>query len=145
MKMRILRKPGWLLAVWAVTIAVWVLVPFMMFASSWPERVVGVVLATAFGGGFASVLRTGFRRASSGPPVYRGVARWLATVPAWVSVPLIVCAYMAIPAVIVFGTAWLVGRLPFMNVWGLCLCFIVACGAGGFWPLAWRERRRTRA
>jgi hypothetical protein len=32
-----------------------------------------------------------------------------------------------------------------MNVWGLCLCLIVACGAGGFWPLAWRARSRTRA
>ncbi len=140
----ILRKRGWLLGAWAVTLAVWVLVPFVKFANSWQALGIGVVLAAAFGGGFASVVRTGFRRVAARPPAYPGSDRWLARAPAWVSAPLIVSLYMAVPAVVVFGAAWLFRRLPFMNVWGLGLCFILACGAGGFWPLAWREQRRPR-
>jgi hypothetical protein len=143
-QMRISHKRRWLLGAWAAALAVWVLVPFVKFAGSWQELGIGVVLAVAFGGGFASVARTGFRHAAARPPGYPGANRWLARVPAWVSAPVIVCLYMAIPAVIVFGTAWIFRRLPFMNVWGLCLCFIVACGAGGFWPLAWREQRKNR-
>ncbi len=142
---RILHRPGWLLCAWAVALALWILVPFVKFASSWQALGVGIVLSAAFGGGFAFVMRTGFRRAASRPPAYPGNDRWLARMPPWVSAPLIVCLYMALPAVVVFGAAWLFRRLPFMNVWGLCLCFVLACGAGGFWPLAWRERRRTRA
>jgi hypothetical protein len=143
-RMRVWHKRGWLLGAWAAALAIWVFVPFVKFGSSSPELGIGVVLAVALGGGSAIVMRMGFRRAASRPPVFPGNDRWLARVPAWVSAPLIVCLYMTVPAVIVFGTAWLFRRLPFMNVWGLCLCFIVACGAGGFWPLAWRAQRRTR-
>ncbi len=142
--MRVRHKRGWLLGAWAVTLVIWVVVPFVKFASSWPERGIGVVLAVAFAGAFAFVIRTGFRQAAARPPVYRGIARWLARLPAWASALLIVCLYMTIPAITVFGAALLFHRLPFMNVWGLCLCFIVACCAGGFWPLAWREQSRTR-
>jgi hypothetical protein len=142
--MRILRKRGWLLGAWAIALFIWVLVPFVKFAGSWQARGIGVVLAVAFGGGFAWVVRTSFRRAAARPPVYPGSGPWLARIPVWASAPLITCLYMAVPAIIVGGAALLFRRLPFMNVWGLCLCFIVACGAGGFWPLAWREQRRTR-
>jgi hypothetical protein len=142
--MRVSHKRGWLLGAWAAALAIWVLVPFVKFGGSWPELGIGTVLAVTFGGGAAFVMRMGFRRAASRPPVPPGGDRWLARVPARVSAPLIVCLYMTVPAVIVFGAAWLFRRLPFMNVWGLCLCFIVACGAGGFWPLAWQEQRRTR-
>jgi hypothetical protein len=142
---RILRKRGWLLGVWSITLAIWVLVPFVKFGGSWPVRGTGLVLAVAFGAGFAGVVRASFRRAAARPPVYPGSDRWLAQVPFWVSAPVIICVYMAVPVVIIVGTALLFHRMPFMNVWGLCLCLIVACGAGAFWPLAWRARSRTRA
>jgi hypothetical protein len=61
-----------------------------------------------------------------------------------VSAPLIVCLYMAIPAAIVFGKAWHFHRLPFMNLWGLGLFFIGACGLSVFWPLAWREQGKNQ-
>jgi hypothetical protein len=139
------HRPGWLLGLWAVTLVIWVLVPVVKFASSWPERGIGIVLAVAYGVGFAFVMRLGFRRVAGQPPAYRGIGRLLVPLPAVVSASLIACLFVVVPAVMVVGTALLFRRLPFMNVWGLCLCFIFACGAGGFWPLAWREQRRTRA
>ncbi len=142
--MRHSDKRGWLLGAWALAAAVWGLVPVVQYASSWQERGIGVVLAVAVSGGFAFVIRSHFRLVAARPPVYRGIDRWLARLPAWVSAPLIVCLYMAVPAVIVVAMAGHFHRLPFMSVWGLSLWFIGASGLSVFWNLAWREQRKNQ-
>jgi hypothetical protein len=142
--MRHLHKRGWLLGAWALAVAVWGVVPVFAFADSWQERGIGVVLAVAFGGVLAFVVRSGFRRAAARPPGYRSIDRWLAPLPAWLSAPLIACLYVAAPAVIVLGMAWHFHRLPLMSLWGLGLFFIGGCGVGGTWSLAWQEQRKSQ-
>jgi hypothetical protein len=141
---RALDKPGWALGAWALALVIWGTVPVIQYVNSWQERGIGVVIAIAFGGGFGLVMRSGFKRVAARPPAFRGVDRWLARLPTWLSAPLIICAYMAAPVAIVVGTAWHFHRLPAESVWGLSGMFICACGWGGFWLLAWRVQRRRQ-
>jgi hypothetical protein len=142
--MRVLAKPGWGAWVWALALAIWIFVPFAKFASSWQGRAIGVALAIAFCGGLALAIRSAFRRVVA-RPARRGIDRWLMRLPAWVSAPLIVCAYMAVPVVIGGGMAWDFHRFPFMAQWMLGGWLVNACGFGGFWTLAWREQRKYQA
>jgi hypothetical protein len=138
--MRIVHGRAWLLAGWALALVAWEIVPFVRFASSWQERGIGVVLAVAFGAGLSLAMRGQFRRVAARPRHHRGVDRWLARLPAWLSAPLLALVYTVVPAVIVFSMALYSHRLPLMSLWGLCGWFIVGCGVGGFWSLAWREQ-----
>ncbi len=141
--MRTVHMRGWLLAVWALAFVVWELVPWVKFDSSWQGRGIGVVLAVGFAALIALVMRSQFRRAALQPPGHSRIDRWLGPLPTWASGPILACLYMAIPAVIVFGSALLFRRLPFMAAWTLCAWLIVACGAAGSRALAWREQGKN--
>jgi hypothetical protein len=141
--MRILHRPGWLLAVWSLAVVVWGLVPVVQFASTWGQRGVGIALAFALAGGLSLMVRSVFRRVAARPPVYRGADRWLVRLPAWVLAPLMVCVYMIAPVLIVVATALHFHRFPAESVWGLSGMFLGACLWGGYWPLAWRAQREN--
>ena len=143
--MRVFDKPGRALGVWAVALAIWITVPIFKFAGLWRERAIGVALAMAFGGGLALVVRAAWRQAIARRTARGRVDRWLMTRPVWVSAPLIICLYMAVPVVIVLGMSWHFHSIPFMSQWGLGGWFINACGFSVFWALVWREQRRRQA
>jgi hypothetical protein len=140
--MRVLDRPGWVLRLWATAMAAWVLVPVIQYADSWSVRAIGLVLAVVFGGGFALIVRSRFRRVVARPSVHRGIDRWLAGLPAWVSAALIACLYMVVPTAVVLGMAVHFHRLPAESVWGLTGWFLSACMWGGFWPAVWRAQSR---